>query len=94
METQLNKDETIEITISSHDKRVFQKAQKLSGDKSLNSFIVRAAKTQAEEIIAKNNLIIASDRDREIFFDAVFRDSKPNPNLIETANRYKFQQIQ
>jgi len=91
METNLNKDERIEIRISSHDKRIFKKAQKLSGDKSFSSFIVRIVKKQAEEIVSKNNRIIASERDREKFFDAVFKDSKPNQNLVEAANKYKSQ---
>ena len=43
MEAPLNKDERVEIRISSHDKRIFQEAQKLSGDKSFSSFIVRVA---------------------------------------------------
>lgn len=91
METQSNRDERIEIRISSHDKRIFQKAQKLSGDKSFSSFIVRIVKKQAEEILAKNDRIIASERDREKFFDAVFGDSKPNENLIKAAKKYKSQ---
>ena len=89
METQLNKDDRIEIRISSQDKRVFQKAQKLSGDKSFSSFVVRIVKEQAEKIVAKNNKIIVSERDRAKFFDAVFGNSKPNQNLIEAAKKYK-----
>jgi len=91
MESQSNRNERIEIRISSHDKRIFQKAQKLSGDKSFSSFIVRIVKKQAEEILAKNDRIIASERDREKFFDAVFGDSKPNENLIKAAKKYKSQ---
>lgn len=37
MKAQVKKDERIEIRLSSHDKRNFQKAQKLSGDKSFSS---------------------------------------------------------
>jgi uncharacterized protein (DUF1778 family) len=91
METQINKDERIEIRISSYDKRIFRKAQKLSGDKSFSSFIIRIVKEQAEEIVAKNDRIIASEKDREKFFDAVFGDSKPNQNLVEAAQKYKSQ---
>ncbi|MGV8093206.1 MAG: DUF1778 domain-containing protein [Mangrovibacterium sp.] len=91
METQINKDERIEIRISSYDKRIFQKAQKLSGDKSFSSFIIRIVKEQAEEIVAKNDRIITSEKDREKFFDAVFGDSKPNQNLVEAAQKYKSQ---
>jgi len=94
METLINKDERIEIRISSYDKRIFQKAQKLSGDKSFSSFIVRIVKEQAEKIVAKNNRIIASERDREIFFNAVFENSKPNQNLAEAAKKYKSQTSQ
>ncbi len=91
MEAQLNKDERIEIRISSNDKRIFQKAQKLSGDKSFSSFIVRIVKKQAEEIVAQNDRIIASERDREIFFEAVFGDSIPNEYLVAAAKKYKSQ---
>ncbi len=89
MEAQTGKDERIELRVSSADKRVFKRAQKLSGDKSFSSFIVRIVKKQAEEIVANNDRIIATEKDRQVFFDAVFKDSKPNPNLIEAAKRYK-----
>ena len=91
MKPQLNKDERIEIRVSSHDKRIFQKAQKLSGDKSFSSFIVRIVKEQAEEIVSKNDRIIASERDREIFFEAVFGNPQPNQNLVQAAEKYKSQ---
>ncbi|TPV33921.1 DUF1778 domain-containing protein [Paucihalobacter ruber] len=89
MEAQLNKDERIELRVSSTDKRIFKKAQKLSGDKSFSSFIIRVVKQQAEEIVAKNDRIIATEKDRKVFFDAVFGNPKPNQNLVEAAKRYK-----
>ncbi len=89
METQLSKDERIELRVSSTDKRIFKRAQKLSGDKSFSSFIVRIVKKEAEEIIAKNDRIIATETDRKVFFDAVFGNIKPNQNLVEAAKRYK-----
>ena len=91
MEAPLNKDERIEIRISAHDKKVFQKAQKLSGDKSFSSFIVRIVKKQAEEIVMKNDRIIASELDREKFFETIFGDAKPNQKLIEAAQKFKSQ---
>ncbi len=89
MKAQLNKDERIEIRVSPQDKRIFKKAQQLSGDKTFSSFMVRILKNEAERIVAKNDQIIASERDREVFFDAVFGDTKPNRNLIIAAERYK-----
>ncbi len=90
-EQSTNKDERIEIRISAYDKRIFQKAQKLSGDKSFSSFIVRIVKEQSEEIVAKKDRIISSERDRKIFFDAVFGSGIPNQNLVEAAKKYKSQ---
>jgi len=92
MKTQsINKDERVEIRISSYDKRIFQKAQKLSGDKSFSSFILRIVKEQSEEIVARKDRIIASERDRKKFFDAVVGSSRPNQNLVEAAKKYKSQ---
>ena len=89
METQINQDERIEICVSAHDKRMFKKAQQLSGDKTFSSFMVRILRQEAERIVAKNEQIIASESDRELFFDAVFGNSKPNQELIDAAKRYK-----
>ncbi|MFV0553589.1 MAG: DUF1778 domain-containing protein [Mangrovibacterium sp.] len=89
MEAQINTTERIEFRISAYDKRIFQKAQELCGDKSFNNFILRIAKTRAEEIVRKNEQIIASESDRNLFFDTIFADSEPNSNLITAAQKYK-----
>ncbi len=89
MEAPISKDERIELRVSSTDKRIFKKAQKLSGDKSFSSFVVRIVKKEAEAIVSKNNQIIATEKDRQVFFDAVFGNVKPNQNLVEAAKRYK-----
>lgn len=89
METVLNKDERIEIRISNLEKQLFKKAQLLSGDASFSSFVVRVVKSYAEEIVSKNNQILASESDRQQFFEAVFSDQKPNQQLIDAADKYK-----
>ncbi len=89
MDAQINQDERIEIRVSAHDKRMFKKAQQLSGDKTFSSFMVRILKQESERIVNQNDRIIASERDRELFFDAVFGTSKPNQELIKATERYK-----
>lgn len=89
MEAELSKNERVELRVSSAEKKIFKKAQKLSGDKSFSSFIIRIVKEKAEEIVAKKDRIIASEKDREVFFDAVFGINKPNQNLLDAAKRYK-----
>ena len=89
MESQLAKNERIELRVTPTEKKIFKKAQRLSGDKSFNSFIVRILKKQADEIISKNDKIIHTKRDRQVFFDAVFDNEKPNQDLLEAAERYR-----
>ncbi|MHA7130182.1 type II toxin-antitoxin system TacA family antitoxin [Algoriphagus namhaensis] len=89
MEAQSNKDERIELRVSAADKRIFKRAQKLSGDKSFSSFVVRIVKKEAEEIVAQQDRILASEKDRQLFFDTVFSHTKPNESLIAAAKRYK-----
>ena len=79
----------MELRVSSADKKIFKRAQKRSGDKSFSSFVVRIVKKEAEEIVFKNDRIIATEKDRQVFFDAVFSDSKPNQNLVDAAKTYK-----
>jgi uncharacterized protein (DUF1778 family) len=89
METTSIKDKRVELRLSASEKEIFQKAQELSGDTSFSSFVVRIVKKEAEEILSNYNRIIASERDKEIFFNAVFGDIQPNQNLLEAAKRYK-----
>ena len=89
MEAPLSKNERIELRVSPTDKRIFRRAQKLSGDKSLSSFVIRVVKQQTEEIVAKNDRILATEKDRQVFFNAVFSNTKPNQNLVEAAKKYQ-----
>ncbi|MGB5943241.1 MAG: DUF1778 domain-containing protein [Leeuwenhoekiella sp.] len=89
MEAQMGKDERIELRVSSTDKRIFKRAHKLTGGKSFSSFLVSIVKKKAEEIVAENDRIIATERDRQVFFEAVFNNTEPNQNLVAAAKRYK-----
>lgn len=71
------------------DKKMFKRAQRLSGDKSVSSFIMRVVKEQAEQILEKNERIIASKKDRKTFFDTVLSETTTNQNLLDAATRYK-----
>jgi uncharacterized protein (DUF1778 family) len=89
MEALINKEERIEIRVSSRDKQIFRKAQKLSGDKTFSSFITRVVRAQAECIITESEKILASEQDRKLFFDSIFENQEPNENLVAAARRYK-----
>lgn len=82
------KDERIEIRLSAEDKALFKRVQKLTRDRSFSSFVIRVVKDYAQTIIAEHERILASERDRQIFFDAVFGNVVPNENLKEAGKRY------
>lgn len=89
MESYVEKNERIELRVSAEDKALFQRAQRLSGDRSFSSFVVRVLKTHALEIISENERILATEKDRQIFFDAVFGTTKPNQALLAAVAKYK-----
>lgn len=70
-------------------KAFFERAARLGGFRSLTDFVVLAVQEKAKEIILERERIIASQKDSEIFFDAIINPGKPNQKLTEAANEYK-----
>jgi len=75
--------------LSIEQKELFEKAAALSGYKSLSEFVVRTVQQKAKEIIKENDLIVASRRDSEIFFDSLVNAKAPNDALMRAAKKYK-----
>lgn len=89
MKTQIKKDDRIEFRVAPEEKKLFRRAQQLSGDKTFSGFVTRIVRARSIQIIEEKEKILASERDKEIFFKAVFEDSKPNKALFEAAKKYK-----
>jgi uncharacterized protein (DUF1778 family) len=70
-------------------KEFFEYAASLGGFRTLTDFIINTVQEKANEIIQEHNTIIASEKDREIFFNAFMNPLGPNQKLRETAERYK-----
>ena len=75
--------------ISEKQKKFFEYAAALGGYKTLAAFIFHAAEVEAEKIVEKHNVIIASEKDRELFFDALLNPPKSNEKLKKAAQWYK-----
>ncbi|HAR20835.1 MAG TPA: DUF1778 domain-containing protein [Cytophagales bacterium] len=86
------KNERIDIRVTPEEKRMFLQAHKISGDRTFSGFVTRVIKTKSAEIIEENKKILASERDRKIFFDAIFSDQEPNQALKDAAKKYKSSQ--
>ena len=68
--------------LSAEQKSMFEKAAVLGGYRNLTDFVIAAVRDKANEIIEKNESIIASERDKEIFFSALMNPPKPNNELF------------
>ena len=70
-------------------KELFEYAANLGGFRTLTDFIINAVQEKANAIIEEHNTILASEKDREIFFDALMNPQGPNQKLRDAAERYK-----
>jgi len=79
----------LEARLSKEDKAFFERAANIGGFRSLTEFVIRTAKKRATEIIDRHELVIASKRDSEVFFDAIVNPEPPNEKLKAAANKFK-----
>jgi len=70
-------------------KLIFEKAAILGGYKNLSDFVVSTVYERAQMIIQKSETILASQRDSEIFFNALVNPPEPNEALVSAAQQYK-----
>lgn len=75
--------------LSREQKNIFERAAILGGYRSLTDFVILTVQKKAKEIIQERERIIASNRDSEIFFDAIANPDKPNTELILAAKEFK-----
>jgi uncharacterized protein (DUF1778 family) len=75
--------------LSVEQKTYFEKAAQLGGYSNLTEFIISAGMEKALKIISENEQIILSQRENELFFEAIFQQSPPNDALVEAVSEYK-----
>jgi len=70
-------------------KELFEYAASLGGFRTLTEFIIYATKLQADEIVEKHNAILASEKDKEVFFNALINPPAPNNSLKKAFKQHK-----
>jgi len=75
--------------LTKEQKEYFEHASRLGGFKTLSDFILTSAKNHADQIMELHQQILASEKDREVFFYALLHPKKPNALLKKAADRYK-----
>lgn len=74
--------------LSKEQKQYFEYAAELGGFRTLTEFVFSSAQEKADEIVTQHKTLLASERDREIFFSALMNPPKPNVKLRAAADRY------
>lgn len=72
-----------------HQKELFEQAASLGGFRNLTDFVISSAQERAIKIIDRHNSILASEKDKELFFNAIMNPQKPGETLQKAALRYK-----
>lgn len=70
-------------------KDFFEKAARLGGFRNLTDFVISAVQEKAKEIVSERERVIASQKDSELFFNAVLNPKKPNKELSMAADQFK-----
>lgn len=69
-------------------KEFFERAAFLGGFRNLTDFVIATVQNKAKEIIEDSERTIASQKDQEIFFDALVSPPKPNNDLLSARDNY------
>src|SRR5690606_13526673 len=69
-------------------KQFFEKAAYLGGFRSLTDFVILTVQEKAKEIIQEKEQVIASEKDSQIFFDAITNPKKPSKTLKNALENY------
>lgn len=80
----------VEFRVSNEDKELFEYASVLRGFKSFSEFARVVITKEAKAIIAEEKQILASKRDRQIFFNALMgKEEEPNKALLSALHYHE-----
>ncbi|MCB9235119.1 MAG: DUF1778 domain-containing protein [Bacteroidia bacterium] len=75
--------------VSQEQKDLFEFAAQLGGFRNLTDFVIYTVQEKANDIIKDHETILASQRDKEIFFNALLNPPAANQALKTAAEKYK-----
>lgn len=88
METARQNKARFDTRLPFEQKQLFERAAILGGYRNLTDFVVVTVQSKAKEIIEERERIIASQRDKELFFDSILNPGKPNNDLLSAKENY------
>jgi uncharacterized protein (DUF1778 family) len=83
-----NEKSRLDIRLAKEKKELFEHVARLGGFKTLTDLVIFSVEKEAKKIIEEHETMLASQRDRETFFDALMSPPEPNEKLKRAASRY------
>jgi uncharacterized protein (DUF1778 family) len=75
--------------LTKEQKELFEEAARIKGFKSLSEFVIYTTQEAATFIIERHNSILATQKDKKIFFATLANPPKPNKALVQASKHYK-----
>ena len=69
-------------------KQFFERAAILGGYRNLTDFVIVTIQNRANEIVMEKEQMIASQKDKELFFDSLVNPPKANSDLLSARNEF------
>ena len=88
MSTAIKEQARFDARLSKEQKQFFEKAAYLGGFRNLTDFIMLTVQEKAKEIIKEKEQVIVSERDSQLFFDAITNPKKPSETLKKALEDY------
>ena len=88
MKTIEKKQSRFELRLSTEDKMLFERASSISGHKTLASYITSIVRERTRKILKEQERILASEKDKEIFFNAILSNNEPGKKLKKASEKY------
>ena len=88
MSTTIKEKSRFDARLPKEQKQFFEKASYLGGYRNLTDFVILTVQEKAKEIIKEKEQIIASERDSQIFFNAITKPNKPSKTLKNALDDY------
>jgi uncharacterized protein (DUF1778 family) len=88
MKTTIKEQARFDARLPKEQKQFLERAAYLGGFRNLTDFVIIAAQEKAREIIKEKEQIITSEKDGQIFFDAITKPGKPSETLKKALDDY------
>jgi uncharacterized protein (DUF1778 family) len=83
-----DKMDRIDLRVTRDQKEVLARAAVLSG-LSMSSFLVAKGLNEAKKIVSKNESVVLTNRDRDLFYSLLKNPPKPNKNLVSLMKNHR-----